>query len=165
MFFLKMKYIYIPKTITAYLLKKAQNNYLMFISNINGWGIQKLSSTTLNYFKSLESYLLNIFLGYLKPFFVFLKIKGMGFKSIYFKNGLIFKLGFRHRIVLVIPYDIRLVYLTKHKLQIVNRLYSNLVNLEYGISNLRKKNSYKKKGILRKGIVVVLKLTRKKSQY
>ena len=165
MFLLKMKFIHIPKTIIAYLLKKQQNNYLLFISNNNGWGVLKLSFTSLNYFKSFESNLLNIFLGYLKPIFVFLKIKGMGFKSIYFKKGLIFKLGFRHRIVLVMPYDICLIYLTKHKLQIAGRLYSNLVNLEYSISNLRKKNSYKKKGIFRKGIIVVLKLTRKKSQY
>ena len=112
-----MKFIHIPKTIIAYLLKKQQNNYLLFISNNNGWGVLKLSFTSLNYFKSFESNLLNIFLGYLKPIFVFLKIKGMGFKSIYFKKGLIFKLGFRHRIVLVMPYDICLIYLTKHKLQ------------------------------------------------
>ena len=165
MFLLKMKFIYIPKTIIAYLLKKIHNYYLLFISNNNGWCVQKLSFTSLNYLKSFESNLLNLFLGYLKPIFVFLKIKGMGFKAIFLKNALIFKLGFRHRIVLVIPYDICLIYLTKHKLQIASRLYSNLVNLEYGISNLRKKNSYKKKGIFRKGVIVVLKLTRKKSQY
>ncbi len=157
-----------------YFLKNKHNSFLFFLSISRGWGICKCLTTSIvldtsfSYFvfsKSHIYFFYNMCLGFYKNYFYFLKLKGMGFRVLGHYNGLIFKLGCSHKLLFLKKNDIVLFYLTRLTFSIKSRCVLFLKNTLNTLLNLKKKNSYKKKGIFYKGVIVTVKLTSKKSKF
>jgi ribosomal protein L6P/L9E len=106
-----------------------------------------------------------MFLGFYKNYFYFLKLKGMGFKLIGHPKGVIFKLGYSHKLLVLKISDVCFFYLTKQLFQIKGRSGFFLKNLISSLIQLRKTTVYKKKGVFLKGSIIQLKLTSKKSKF
>ncbi len=92
---------------------------LVVISATRGWGLnfisrRSISSTichVVSFFKSYTVFLSNFKFGFFKLYFYMLKIKGLGFKMIGLRRrGLIFKLGFSHKVVVLKETDINIFY-------------------------------------------------------
>jgi ribosomal protein L6P/L9E len=146
------------------------NSYLLTLSISRGWGILKLSQMQMrNSFQDCSvlrySLLFNIFLGFHKNYYYYLKLKGMGFKTAGNSLGVNFKLGYSHKLILLRIRDICFFIMTKQLLRIVGKNSSFLDNLIASIVKLRKTTVYKKKGIFLKGSISKLKLTSKKSKF
>ena len=94
---------------------------LILISATRGWGVnfttdhgiclQNLSS--LLFLKSYTSFLNNFKFGFFKLYFFHLKLKGMGFKILSHACGLILKLGYSHRVVVLKKSEISISYKSK----------------------------------------------------
>lgn len=163
-----------PQELSIHVCKSKKNSFLIIISISRGWGITKIINNSLLLSSSLtkvflpKSYLQffsNMYLGFYKNYFYFLKLKGMGFKIIGYSKGLIFKFGYSHKLLFLKKQDIVFFYLGKQLLLIKSRcillLKKNLVSL----MKLKKRSSYKKKGIFYKGSILKVKLTSKKSKF
>lgn len=162
----------IPKEIVVYALKRKNQNFLVILSISQGWGLLKVDSDidfiTINYKKIVNSYkklIINFLLGFYRFFSQFIKLKGMGYKSIILSSKLIFKLGYSHRILYKVYKDIKLLYISKQLLLFVGRSINKIKNIVYNLQCLRKANVYKKKGIFLKGSIIKIKQSSKKSKF
>jgi len=170
--FILFYYMVILKTLPVYFLKVQGNSFLLILSVSQGWGVLKLTYKSILLSSSLEDnfvqgypLLFNTFLGFYKNYYFFLKLKGMGFKVIPHSKGVILKLGYSHKVLLLKTRDVCFFYLTRRSFQIKGRSGFYLKSLVYSLIQLRKTTAYKKKGIFLKGSVVKLKLTSKKSKF
>ena len=158
----------------TYFLKHKHNSFLFILSISRGWGIFKCLTTSIVLDNSLSHFLFskahryflyNLCLGFYKNYFYFLKLKGMGFRVLGHFKGLVFKLGYSHKILFLKKIDIVFFYLARLSFIIKGRCILALKNILSSILNFKKKNSYKKKGIFYKGVVIKVKLTSKKSKF
>lgn len=94
--------------------------------------------------------------GILQGFKLILILNGLGFKINIDKKNLILKLGFSHNIIIKIPNKIKIIN-QKNKLTFYSLDYIYLTKFIYYLKDLRKKNSYKKKGLLLKDEKILLK--------
>jgi ribosomal protein L6P/L9E len=106
-----------------------------------------------------------MWLGFYKNYFYFLKLKGMGFRVLGHSKGLVFKLGCSHKILFLKKIDTVFFYLARLIFIIKSRCILTLKNILSTILTFKKRNSYKKKGIFYKGVVIKVKLTSKKSKF
>jgi ribosomal protein L6P/L9E len=108
---------------------------------------------------------MNLVFGFYKKFFLFLKIRGIGYRSIFSKKGLHLKLGFSHRVVIAIRSNIKLYYVSRRLSMLISRDLYRLKNLVEQIQNIKKRSTYKKKGVYLKGMIFRLKPSGKKSRF
>ena len=160
--------------VPLYFLKHKHNSFLLLLSISRGWGICKCLPTSIVLDNSLSHFvfskthtyfLYNMCLGFYKNYFYFLKLKGMGFRVLGHSKGLIFKLGCSHKFLFLKKTDIVFFYLARLIFSIKSRCILALKNILNTILNFKKRNSYKKKGIFYKGVVIKVKLTSKKSKF
>jgi ribosomal protein L6P/L9E len=133
---------------------------LVVISATRGWGLnfisrRSISSTichVVSFFKSYTMFLSNFKFGFFKPYFYMLKIKGLGFKMIGLRRrGLIFKLGFSHKVVVLKETDINIFYRFKYALIVKSRQAFLLQRWFYIIRSLKPRPVFTQKGISIKG--------------
>ena len=132
---------------------------LILISATRGWGVnfttdhgiclQNLSS--LLFFKSYTSFLNNFKFGFLKLYSFHLKLKGMGFKILSHTCGLILKLGYSHRVVVLKKTEISISYKSKQWLIVKSRKAYCLQQWLFLIFNLKPRPLYNQKGFYIKG--------------
>jgi ribosomal protein L6P/L9E len=88
----------------------------------------------------------------------------MGLKAIMHIRGLIFKLGYSHRVFYLYPNNIRIHYENKKYFKLESRSILNLKNAIWSITTLKKMNAYKKKGVYLRGGVYGVKISIKKAK-
>jgi large subunit ribosomal protein L6 len=131
------------------------NIYIFFLNNklyISLFTIEKKKIYINLYTKIIK----NKIKGILQGFKIVLIINGLGFKTNIDKNNLILKLGLSHNIIIKIPNKIKIIN-QKNKLIFYNIDYIYLTQFIYYLRNLKKKNSYKKKGLLLQNEKIILK--------
>lgn len=139
------------------------SSFLIIVSLKKGWIILPLK-----YNKNKQLDLL-IF-GYNKLYTFFFKLKGFGYKWKYLlklkdKNrNIYFKLGFTHRISLIIIKNLK-IKLKKRRLIIKSRSYLFIRNKLNLLFFLYKTYLYNKKGIYLRGTKFKLKISKKKSKF
>ena len=115
-----------------------------------------------SYFGLFQTFLQNKIVGVTQGFLVYLKITGIGFRSLLNKNLLILKLGFSHDIVVTIPSGIR-IFLYEPTLICLFGLDKNQVTqIAAKIRSSRPPSVYKGKGIRILPEKVVLKQGKRK---
>lgn len=141
----------------------SNNIFLVVISLRLGWGIIKLS-------KNNNLTINNILYGYNKLYKFFFKLKGFGYKWKYNlnnnqkKNTIYFKLGFTHRISVVIKKNIKFK-MNKKRFIIKSRSYKLIRNNLNFLFILFKRFLYNKKGIYLRGTKYKIKISKKKSKF
>jgi len=169
----------VPKEIISYNLTSKTNNFLILLSVTQGWGLVKIKSNCIflkkkmpiklnsqrNSIQSEEMMLTNFIFGLYRCFSQNIKFQGMGYKSSFLQSILILKLGYSHRLLLKIPKNIKLVYVSRQVVKFKSRTVSSIKNLVYNLQNLRKANAYKKKGLFLKGSIIKIKQSSKKSKF
>jgi ribosomal protein L6P/L9E len=169
---------FIPNEIVIYYYSIKKHFFFIIVSNVQGWSIINLKYklivirnnkfyvyNLLLYIKTYNTYLTNIFLGYLKNYSQYVRVKGMGYKVVTLNTILLVKLGFSHRILYLFTNDFRLNYLNKQLLIFKSRCTYLLKQNIYLFQHIRKINSYKKKGIYIKGALIKVKINTKKSKF
>jgi ribosomal protein L6P/L9E len=167
----------LPKESIIYTFNQKSNFFLLIISNFQGWLLINIKSkfilikdkklyiyNFLSLIKTYNFFLMNFFLGLLKNYLQYIKLKGMGFKVIKLDLNLMIKLGFSHRILFFYKKDLRFFFLNKQNLKLMSRNLFNIKNIIFELNNLRKINRYKKKGIFLKGSIIEIKISKKKSK-
>jgi ribosomal protein L6P/L9E len=150
--------------------------FLIVLSSCKGWGIiscQKFYSLikkTKVFFlsssiKTYLSFLSIIFLGFQKGYFQYLKLKGIGYKFINTNKNIILKLGFSHRIVYINFIDTKCKLITKYLLSFEARSIWSIKKIINSFNIIRKKNMYKKKGIILKGSLIAVRISSKKAKF
>jgi ribosomal protein L6P/L9E len=165
--------MFIPQELVVYCIKKKKNYFLLCLSISQGWGFTKIcnrlssaESFKLLFFSNAQTcFLFNMFLGFFRNYFYFLKLKGMGFKMICHPLGIILKLGFSHRAFLIRRQELAFVWLNRHYLRIEGRSLILIKNSMFRFMALKKKSVYEKKGIFLKGSTLKFKVTSKKSKF
>jgi ribosomal protein L6P/L9E len=165
--------MFIAKELTVYSIKKKKNYFLLFLSISQGWGVTKICSKLLPrygfrfiFFSKVHScFFSNLFLGFFRTYFYFLKLKGMGFKMLFHLQCIILKLGYSHRILFVRQKEITFTYLNRRSLKIEGRSLSLIKTSLFKFMLLKRKSVYKKKGIFLKGSTLSFKITSKKSKF
>lgn len=166
--------MFISKELVVYSLKKKRNCFLLFLSLSQGWGINKVYSGLIPgntrfklviFSKVKWAFISNLFLGFFRNYFYFLKLKGMGFKMLSHTIGIILKLGCSHRLLFIRQKEIALTYLSRHLLKIEGRSLTLLKTILFQLMKLRIRSVYKKKGIFLKGSILRFKVTSKKSKF
>jgi hypothetical protein len=161
----------IPNETVCYFLKQNIFSYLLVLSNLQGWGILKCCIYGSFYNKNFDYYYKksiqeSIFiLGFYKNYTCFLKLKGMGFKSVVVNKNLIFKLGCSHRIIYVLKKNLLVILEQKYLIQINTRCLNKIKNAISIMKSIKLTSSYKIKGIFIKGSYVILKISSKKSKF
>jgi ribosomal protein L6P/L9E len=89
----------------------------------------------------------------------------MGIKMLCCENGVVFKLGFSHKLLLLKLLDSKFFFITRKSLMVRGRNGSLLRDLVSGLAQLRTTAVYKKKGVFLRGSIGQLKLTSKKSKF
>jgi ribosomal protein L6P/L9E len=163
----------IPKEIICYSFKQNNFIFLLVLSNLQGWGILKFFIRG-SFFNKFFSYYYNIInqanfsnfiLGFYKNYICFLKLKGMGFKSVIVTKKLMFKLGYSHRIIYVFKKDLLLSYMQKYLFRISTRALNLIKNVIYTYKKIKLPSAYKIKGFFIKGSRFSLKISSKKSKF
>jgi len=103
--------------------------------------------------------------GFYKGYFHYLQLKGMGFKFMLAKNNVILKIGYNHRVLFLPGLDVLVTFVSKFLLKINTRSLNKLKQNVNSLFKVKKRNSYKKKGIFIKGSIVTLKLSSKKTKF
>jgi ribosomal protein L6P/L9E len=171
-----MKAIF-PKELAIYFFNTKSKLFLIIISNLQGWFIicvkynfilvksNKLYIyNLLDFIKTYIYYLINTFIGFLKNYFQYVKLKGMGYKVMVLTSNFSLKLGFSHRILYLCSNDLRINYLNKQLIKIESRSLLSIKSIIYLFQNIRKMSAYKIKGVFLKGSVVSIKINTKKSK-
>ena len=131
-----------------YFLKHKHNSFLFILSISRGWGISKCLTTSIVLDNSLSQsilskahkyFLYNMCLGFYKNYFYFLKLKGMGFRVLGHRKGLIFKLGCSHKLLFLKKIDIVFFYLARLIFTIKGRCVLTLKNILSTILSFKKK--------------------------
>lgn len=166
--------MFFSKELSTFTIKNKKNPFLLVLSISQGWGIVKLinnqistnnSFKTFFYSKVYSCFFSNVILGLFKNYYYYLKLKGMGFKSLVHIKGLVLKLGYSHRILFSIKKEISFIYLTRQSMILKSRNIATLKDAMFYLTTLKKKSVYKKKGVFLKGSIVKIKLTSKKSKF
>jgi ribosomal protein L6P/L9E len=164
--------MFITKELAVYCIKKKKNYFLLYISISQGWGLTKINSKLFmpkfkfSFFSKVHTcFFFNVFLGFFRNYFYFLKLRGMGFKFLYHSLGIILKLGFSHRVFLVRQLEISFLYLSRRSFRLEGRSLTIIKDSLFRFMRLKTKSVYKKKGIFLKGSVLRLKITSKKSKF
>lgn len=155
----------INKNIVLYNVKNTtyQKNFVIFISVNLGWNM-------ININQNKNIFLSNILFGYNKLYKFFFKIKGFGYKWKYnlnyinSKNSIFLKIGFTHRIAILIKKNVK-YKMTKKRFIIKNRSYKFIRNNLNFIFILFKQFLYNKKGIFLRGTKYKIKISKKKSKF
>lgn len=161
----------VPKEIVCYFFKQNNFSYLLVLSNLQGWGILKCNLYGIFYNSLCDYYYKkdnqeNIFiLGFYKNYTCFLKLKGMGFKTVTVNKNLIFKLGCSHRILYILKKDALIVLEQKYLIQINTRSLNLIKNAIGILKSIKLPSPYKIKGIFIKGSCLILKISSKKSKF
>ena len=137
-------------------------NFILTLSINKGWIVTPL-------FYLYNKHIENILFGFIRLFKFNFKLKGFGFKWKYLINCkkqqlIFFKVGFTHKIILLIKKDSK-YELKKQKILVKNRSYFFLRNYLNFLFILYKKNLYNKKGLYLKGTQFNLKLSKKKAKF
>jgi ribosomal protein L6P/L9E len=143
------------------------------LSISQGWGNEggyRLVSAGISlkfiFFSKVHLYFLsNLFLGFFRNYYYYLRFKGMGFKMIGHLVGIVLKLGYSHRVLFIRQKEIAFTYLNRYLLKLEGRSISLIKTILFNFLRLRKKSAYKKKGIFLKGSILKLKITSKKSKF
>jgi ribosomal protein L6P/L9E len=167
----------LPKESIVYTFNQKCNFFLLVISNFQGWLLIRIKSkfilikdkklyiyNFLSLIKTYNFFLMNFFLGLLKNYLQYIKLKGMGYKVVKLGLNFIIKLGFSHRILFFCKKNFRYIFLNKQNLKFLSRNLFTIKNIIFKLNNLRKINRYKKKGIFLKGSIVEIKISKKKSK-
>lgn len=158
-----MRHNYLNKTLSIYKCKKETHQILILISLNLGWCLYQLQNFSN---KQLEPLLF----GYSKLYKFFFKLKGFGYKWKYLlslkknKRNIFFKLGFTHRISLVVLNNLK-IKLKKRRLVVKHRSISFLRDSLKFLFFLYKTYLYNKKGIYLRGTKYKLKISKKKSKF
>ncbi len=94
-----------------------------------------------------------------KGYYIELEFEGLGYRFVNLKNELILRVGYSHYVYFKIPKNILLLGFRKN-LILFSVSKKNLNQIVYLVSSLKKYNNYKKKGVFKKGEVIVLKETK-----
>ena len=167
----------LSKNTLSYCFFKNNKLFLLVISSFKGWGIVSFDKKVyillknksffcfLTHNKSFLKFLQIFFLGLQKGYFQYLKIKGMGYKFTKVSGGLVIKFGFSHRIIVKFFLDVYCKFITRYLLYCNTRSLWSLQRLTQSFRLIRKKDSYKKKGIFIKGNLIWIKTSSKKSKF
>lgn len=155
----------INKNLTIYLTKNifTQNKLMIIISLKLGWLLFPLQGS-----RNLQ--LEPILFGFNRLYKYFFKIKGFGYKWKYVlmlkkkHQSIYFKLGFTHRISLILKKDCK-CKLKKKRLILKHRSNTFLRNKLNLLFFLYKTHLYNKKGIYLRGTKFKLKISKKKSKF
>lgn len=167
---------YFSKNIVSYCFLQKNKLFGLILSVRKGWGIinfpksfflikEKELHFFLSYNKTYLIFLSNVFLGFQRGYFIFLKLKGIGYKYMWVKQDLILKFGVSHRIIFINYLNLYCKFINKYALFYMTRSFGLLKNLVQSFKKIRKENNYKKKGIFLKGSLITLKVSSKKSKF
>ena len=166
-----------PKEVAIYCFNRYLKIFIFSVSNLQGWALLEINSkyllidnfgiylyNSLHLFKIYNFFVINFFFGLYRNYYVFFKLKGIGYKLM--KIGLNFslKIGFSHRIIYLMKKNLRFSYYNKQLLKIESRSLSNLKNIIFIFQKIRKINCYKKKGLFLKGSIIKIKINKKKAK-
>lgn len=141
----------------------SNNIFLIIISLRLGWSLIKLKQNN-------NLAINNLLYGYNKLYKFFFKLKGFGYKWKYNlnnnikKNSIYLKLGFTHRISVIIKKNIK-YKMNKKRFIIKSRSYKLVRNNLNFLFILFKKFLYNKKGIYLRGTKYKIKISKKKSKF
>ena len=141
----------------------SNNIFLIIISLRLGWSLIKLKQNN-------NLAINNLLYGYNKLYKFFFKLKGFGYKWKYNlnynkkKNSVYLKLGFTHRISVIIKKNIK-YKMNKKRFIIKSRSYTLVRNNLNFLFILFKKFLYNKKGIYLRGTKYKIKISKKKSKF
>lgn len=166
----------IIKNTISYCIIKNNKLFCIVLSFRKGWGLFLLKKQfflvkSLEFYplffyeKSFFNWLTIIFFGFQKGYFKYIKLKGIGYKFIVFRNNIILKFGFSHRIIYKSYLDVYCKYLNKYLLLFVSRSFWRVDCIYNWFRFLRKFNVYKKKGIFLKGAYINIKINNKKAKF
>lgn len=132
---------------------------LILISATRGWGVNYTREpgislqnfNSLLFLKPYTSFLDNFKFGFFKPYSFNLKLKGMGFKILSHSCGLILKLGYSHRVVVLKETEVSIFYQSKQSVVIKSRQSYALQQWLFGIRNVKPRTLYTQKGFYIKG--------------
>jgi len=106
-----------------------------------------------------------LLLGLLRLYAFKFKVKGFGFKFIKFKKGLSIKLGYTHRILILVSSNQKLIFKNKYFFISYTRNIVKIKQLYNFLFFYVTQNPYKKLGIFLKGSIYKVKLSKKKSKF
>ena len=158
----------LTNTLVIYLVKHKTIAYLFILSSHFGWGLFKINKSDIScnrLKKSVISLWYNQLFGLLRNYKMFYQFKGMGFKIFVPSLGLIFKIGYSHRIFVAKHREVKYFFIIKKLLFIQSRNANTFMNLIHWLRNLKHNSIYLKKGIYIKGFLYNLKMTSKKSKF
>lgn len=89
----------------------------------------------------------------------------MGYKFVLVSKGICLRIGFSHRILYLVLPDIKLKYLNKQSIVLKSRNLFSLKGLFHKLSNIKKVDVYKKKGLYIKGSLLKTKESSKKGKF
>lgn len=142
---------------------------LFLISATRGWGVTIIAErdfvdhkcNALLFFKSYFSLLNNFKFGFFRSYFYKVKLKGMGFKVLVHSGGLILKIGYSHKVVILKESAVTVVYKFKQLLLIKSRQSSCIQSWLYNICGIKPRSVYNQKGFSIKGEKKVIKASNK----
>ena len=114
------------KEISLTCFKEKKNYVLIWVSLFYGWGLKVFYNDHRKcknrfFFLTEFSKILNIFFGFYKCYKHFIKVKGMGFKITSLLTSINLRLGFSHRILFILPKDIKFLFFNKQLFLIFGR--------------------------------------------
>ena len=107
----------------------------------------------------------NLVFGFYKQYFIYIKLRGIGYKSVFLKKTIYLKIGYSHRVVIATKYNIKLKYISRRLFLLVSRDICVLKNMLQYIQKVKNRGVYKKKGIYLKGTIFNIKDSGKKSRF
>lgn len=144
--------------LTGSLELKINKNLNLNINN-NNLILESVNKKLLNLFYSL---ILKKKKGINQKLKLSLILKGIGYKVKKVNQFLIFKLGYSHPIILLIPKNIKIQILKSTIIILYSNNWEFLTKFVYLIKKLRKTDPYKGKGILLKNEIIIKKEGKKK---
>jgi hypothetical protein len=115
----------VSKNIITYSFIQNKKLFLLIVTPSKGWGLISCQDPYVlikdNFFfyaisriKSYSSFISIIFLGFQKGYFQYLTLKGLGYKFICLKSGILLKFGFSHRIIFASAINTKCNFITRH---------------------------------------------------
>jgi len=145
--------IYLGSGVYKFYFNNINSLNLIFFSIKYGWSVYPIISKN----KSSSAFLV-FFFGMLRLYFLLFKIKGFGFKFIKIRKGVLVKLGYTHRLVVLIGKNQKIAFKSKFKIiyfaRDLNVLKLNFAFFTFFLFLC----AFKKTGVFLKGTLYVLKL-------
>jgi hypothetical protein len=169
--------MHIPEEVCSFYLYKKKKSYIVIISAFRGWGLFVVKKKYLVIgLKNVlcwslggeavvfERSLLSAIFGFFKNYFQYLALLGMGYKVAgYLGNKMLFRLGYSHRILLLIGLRFQVLYLSRQLFRVESRVLVCVKQLSFLIRKQRLLSVYKKRGLCFKGEALSLKESSKKT--